>query len=183
MTGERVHQPLAWRNLCQNSLVESSCRSPGHCVYRSFPVFSPFPCRLGDSWSHKESLSRTVLRKNPLVEAQQDDISPMNLDQNAIFNTTNNDTAYANPDLRMEIQWKIFARQKSDIGLHSHPIVWRKLTTKASERLRQKNVSGKVKRNGAREKNYILGNKRMWAWIRWKSLRRTEKNRWEKAWN
>ena len=109
-----------------NSLAESSCRSLGHCVYRSFPVFSSFPCSsiaVGDSCSHKESFSRTVLRKNPLVEAQQDDLSPINLDQNAIFNGANNGAAYANPELGLEIQWNTLARQKADMGLHSHPII------------------------------------------------------------
>ena len=66
-----------------NSLAESSCRSPGQRVYRSFPAFSCSPVAAGDSCSHEESLSRTILRKQPLVAVQQDDIS---LDQNAIFN-------------------------------------------------------------------------------------------------
>ena len=130
-----------------NSLAESSCRSPGHCVYRSFPMFSSFPCSsiaVGHSCSHKESLSRTVLRKNPLAEAQQDDISRLNLDQNAIFNGANNGTAYANPELGLEIQWNTLARQKEDMRLHSHPIVRRTSKTKGSKRSRQKNVSGEM---------------------------------------
>ena len=68
---------------------------------------------------------------------------PINLEQNAILNGKNNVTAYANPERRMEIQRKILARQKADIGLHSCPIVWRRSITKGSKRLRQKNVSGK----------------------------------------
>ena len=82
-------------------------RFASHCVYRSFPVFSSFPCSsiaVGDSCSHKESLSRTVLRKTALVEVQQDDNSPINLDQKAIFNEANNGAAYANPELGLEIQ-------------------------------------------------------------------------------
>ena len=124
-----------------NSLAESSCRSAGHCVYRWFPLFSSFACSsiaVGHSCSHKESLSRTVLRKNPLIQAQQDDISPINLDQNAIFNGANNGAAYANPELGLEIQWNTLARQKEDMRLHSHPIVWRTSTTKGSKRSRQR---------------------------------------------
>ena len=44
-----------------------------------------------------------------------------------------------------ENSMKKLARQKADIGLHTHPIVWRRSTTKGSERLRQKNPSGKMK--------------------------------------
>ena len=77
---------------------------------------------------------------------------PVNLDQNAIFSAKNNCTAYANPELGLEIQLKILARQKADVPLHSHPIVWRRSTTKGSDRSRQKNVSGEMKRNGARNK-------------------------------
>ena len=69
----------------------------------------------------------------------------------AIFNRKNNDMLYANPDLGMEIQRETLATQKADIRFHSHAIVWRRSKTKGSERLKQKNVSGKMKRNGARD--------------------------------
>ena len=112
---------------------------------------------------------------------------PINLDQNAILNGMNNGTAYANPDLGMEIQWKTLARQKADMGLHSHPIVLRRSTTKGSERSRQKNVSGKMKEmpheTKGKHREINIGKQRMWAWIRWKSLRLNKESRWEKAWN
>ena len=58
----------------------------------------------------------------------------INLDQNAIFNVKNSGTTYANLELGMEIQWKTLARQRVDMGLHWHPIVCRRPTTKGSER-------------------------------------------------
>ena len=68
--------------------------------------------------------------------------------------------AYANPDLGMEIQWNTLARQKADIGLHSHPIVSRRSTTKDNEWLWQKNVS-EIKRMAhetrAKRKQIYLG--------------------------
>ena len=146
MTSLRVHEPLPWRNIC---------RIPCQCVYRLFPGFSSFSCgpiAADDCCSNEESLPRTVLRKHPLIAAQQERNFVINLDQNAIFNAKNNDTAYANPDLGMEIQWMTLARQKTDIGLHSHPIVSRRSTTKGSVRFGQKNVSGERKRNCARDK-------------------------------
>ena len=83
--------------------------------------------------------SRTVLRKNPLVAAQQDDI----------FLTKTPSSLGRTMARRMQI-WpanentiKTLARQKTDIGFQSHPIVWRRSTTKGSVQLRQKNVSGK----------------------------------------
>ena len=59
---------------------------------------------------------------------------PSRFDQNVILNGKNNGTTYANQNLGMTIQWKILARQKADMELHSHPIVWRRSTTKGSER-------------------------------------------------
>ena len=67
----------------------------------------------------------------------------INLDQNAILNGKNNCTTYANPDLGMEIQWNKLARQKADIGLHPHAIIWRRSTTKGSGQLRQRMWAGK----------------------------------------
>ena len=59
---------------------------------------------------------------------------------------------YANPSCAWKYNEKTLARQKTDMGLHWHPIVWRRSTTKGSERSKQKNVSGEMKRNSARDK-------------------------------
>ena len=63
-------QTSTLKKLMPNSLAESSCRWPCQCV--SFPVFLSFSCSpaaAGDSCSHEESLSRTVLRKHRLLAA------------------------------------------------------------------------------------------------------------------
>ena len=149
-------------NLKKSCRIRGSCRSPCQCVYRLLPVFSSFSCSpiaAGDSCSHAESLPRTVLRQHPLIAAQRERHFAINLDQNAILNGKNNVTAYANPDLGIEIRLNKLARQKTDIGLHSHSIVSERSTTKGSERSRQKNVSGKMKRNARETKKYIPGTK------------------------
>ena len=107
----------------------------------------------------------------------------INLDQNAILNGKNNCTTYANPDLGMEIHWNKLARQKADIGLHSHAIIWRRSTTKGSGRLRQRMWAGKWNEMAKTQKKYISGNKRIWAWIQCKALRWIKKSRREEAWN
>ena len=115
-------------------------------------MFSSFSCSLitvGDSCSHQESLSRTVLRNGALVASQEDDVLHKSWPGRPPSSMMNSGRAYANPELGMGIQWKILARQKAHMGIYSHPIVWRGSTTKGSERLRQKNMNGKrEKRKG-----------------------------------
>ena len=135
-----------------NSLADSSCRVPHHCVYRCFPAFLSFSC---SSWGLLVAwtiTSQDCIAEKPTRGGPARRHFFKNIDQNAILNGKNNGTAYANPELGLGIQWKILARQKAGIGLHSHPIVWGSSTTKSRERLRQKNVSGKMKQNGTRDR-------------------------------
>ena len=136
-----------------------------------FSSFSCSPVADDDSFSHEESLPRTVLRKNLLFAAQQEQHFAINPDQNAILDSKNHAMAYANPDLGMEKQLNKLARQKADIGLHSHPIVLTGSTTKGSGRLRQKNVGGKKKpkwrtRNG-KQRNISRETKECWRDYNW----------------
>ena len=68
---------------------------------------------------------------------------PINLDQNAMFNGKNNGTAYANPELRMKIQWQNL-QDKRQRGLHSQ---WA-IKTKECERQTQRNISWETKECG-----------------------------------
>ena len=124
----------------------------------------------------KTRLQALYLRKNPHIAPFS-----ISLDQNAISNGKNNGTPYANQNLGMEIQWKTLARQKADMEFASY-------YNKEQRAIRQKNASGRMKGNGARDKRYnvkkqISWNKRMWAWIQSNSLRWTKDSRLEKAWN
>ena len=127
------------------------CLPPVSCI---FVVFLQPYCSWGPLLAWRTTFEDCIKEK----PTHRGPARRLNLDQNAILKVKNNGTAYANPELGTEIKWKILARQKAGIWLHAHSIVWRRLTTKDSERLRQKNVSGKMKRNGARDK-------RMRAWL------------------
>ena len=130
-------------NFCR---IPGSCRSPCQCVCCLFLVFSSFSCSpigAGESCSHEESLPGTLLQKHRLVAAQQERHFAISLDQYAILNGKNIVTVYANPDLGMEIQWNKLTRQKTDMGFIR------------TGRLRQKNVSGKMKRNAHRTRQKV----------------------------
>ena len=170
---------LRCRNTCQMPLQKAVAMrhanvftAPFLC-FRSFPVA---PSQLKTPARMKKHFPRLYSGKTHSLRPRNRRHFPINLDRNAIFNGKNNGTTYANSELRLQIQWKTLARQKTDMGLHSHPIVWRRSTTKGCEQSRQKNVSGEMKRNGAWDK-------RMRVWMHWKSPRWTKQGRREKAWN
>ena len=141
--------------LCRKKLPFATpmCSPLVSCVFVVFPQpHCSWGLLLAWRFTFQDCLAKTRTRCGPARWH-----FPINLDQNAILNGMNNGTPYANPELDLNIQWKTLARQKADIGLHPHPIVWRRSTTKGSERLRQKNAGGKMKEK-------ISGYKRMWAW-------------------
>ena len=127
--------------LCRKKLPFATpmCSPLVSCVFVVFPQpHCSWGLLLAWRFTFQDCLAKTRTRCGPARWH-----FPINLDQNAILNGMNNGTPYANPELDLNIQWKTLARQKADIGLHPHPIVWRRSTTKGSERLRQKNVGVK----------------------------------------
>ena len=145
----------------KNSSAESSCRSLRHCVYRSFfgasAVFLQLHCSWGFLLAWRITFQDCIAEK-PTHCGPARRHFPTSLDQNAIFNGKNNGTTYANQNLGMKIKWKILARQKADMELHSHPIVWREADNTGQQAIRQKNPSGGMKGNGARDKRWTQRN-------------------------
>ena len=129
-------QTSSW-NLCQIPLQKAVVARSATEFTARFLVRSPFPCSsiaVEDSFSHEESLSKTALRKNILVAAQQVDVSPSVL-------TRTPSRMGRTMARRMQIRtwaWEYneiqLARQKADMELHWHPIVWGRSTTKGSKR-------------------------------------------------
>ena len=190
MTGQRGHKPLTCRTLRQIPLQKAvAVRHVNVLTARSlcFPHFPAASLQLGIPVRIRNDFPGLYCGKAHSLRPNRTRFS-INLDQDGRhFKWWTSGRTYANPELRMGIQWQILARQKADMGIYSHPIVWRRSTTKGSQRLRQKNVSGKMKRSGAGEKR----------WTQRNIYRETkecghgyngnrcakQKRTWEKAWN
>ena len=109
-----------------------------------FCVFAVSRCSIvvEDSCSHEESLSRTVLRKNPVVEAQQDDISPKLL--------TSTPSSYANFQTWTWKYNEIISKTKGRHRASCASYCFEKVDDKGRRAIRHKNTRGGMKGNGAR---------------------------------
>ena len=190
MTGQRGHEPLTCRNLRQIPLQKAVALRHVNVFTAGFLCFRRLPAaslQLGILVRTRNHFPGLYCGNAHSLRPRKTTFS-INLDQGGChLQWKDSGRAYANPELGMGIQWQILARQKADMGIHSHPIVWRRPTTKGSARLWQKNVSGKMKRSGAGDKRwtqklYLGKQNKVVVDTEWKWLRKTEE-RWEKAWN